>query len=117
MGDETIVSSPEIRRCLAGTRALGRRKVPLAPACSEKQRARVVYRRYDSSEQAQRKRDPKNPGVRRMRSERWPITGDILGSRFPLTDHDEIDYRLIQREARWTLGCRNRLSGANVESP
>ena len=33
-----------------------------------------------------------------------------------LTDHDDIDYRLVQREARWILDCRNRLSGANVES-
>ncbi len=32
-----------------------------------------------------------------------------------LTDHDEIDYQLVQREARWILDCRNRLSGANVE--
>jgi len=33
-----------------------------------------------------------------------------------LTDHDDIDYRLVQREARWILDCRNRLTGANVES-
>ena len=33
-----------------------------------------------------------------------------------LTDHDDIDYPLVQREARWILDCRNRLSGANVES-
>jgi UDP-N-acetyl-D-glucosamine dehydrogenase len=33
-----------------------------------------------------------------------------------LTDHDDLDFDLIQREARWILDCRNRLSGANVES-
>ena len=33
-----------------------------------------------------------------------------------LTDHDDLDYELIQREARWILDCRNRLAGANVES-
>lgn len=33
-----------------------------------------------------------------------------------LTDHDDIDYPLVQREASWILDCRNRLSGANVES-
>lgn len=33
-----------------------------------------------------------------------------------LTDHDAVDYPLVQREARWILDCRNRLSGANVES-
>jgi UDP-N-acetyl-D-glucosamine dehydrogenase len=32
-----------------------------------------------------------------------------------LTDHDDIDYPLVQREARWIFDCRNRLSGANVE--
>jgi UDP-N-acetyl-D-glucosamine dehydrogenase len=32
-----------------------------------------------------------------------------------LTDHDDIDYELVAREARWILDCRNRLSGANVE--
>jgi len=55
----------------------------LAAPCSETQRVRAVYRRYDASERAQRKRDPRNPGVWRMRSERWQITGAILGSRFP----------------------------------
>jgi UDP-N-acetyl-D-glucosamine dehydrogenase len=32
-----------------------------------------------------------------------------------LTDHDAVDYSLVEREARWILDCRNRLSGANVE--
>jgi UDP-N-acetyl-D-glucosamine dehydrogenase len=32
-----------------------------------------------------------------------------------LTDHGDVDYRLIQREARWILDCRNSLSGENVE--
>jgi UDP-N-acetyl-D-glucosamine dehydrogenase len=32
-----------------------------------------------------------------------------------LTDHDDIDYRLVEREARWILDCRNRVSGTNVE--
>jgi UDP-N-acetyl-D-glucosamine dehydrogenase len=33
-----------------------------------------------------------------------------------LTDHDDIDYELVQREARWVLDCRDRLRSANVES-
>jgi len=32
-----------------------------------------------------------------------------------LTDHDNVDYELVEREACWVLDCRNRLSGANVE--
>jgi UDP-N-acetyl-D-glucosamine dehydrogenase len=32
-----------------------------------------------------------------------------------LTDHDDVDYRLVQLEAHWVLDCRNRLAGANVE--
>lgn len=32
-----------------------------------------------------------------------------------LTDHDDVDYRLVERGARWILDCRNRVSGANVE--
>jgi UDP-N-acetyl-D-glucosamine dehydrogenase len=32
-----------------------------------------------------------------------------------LTDHDDVDYRLVECEARWVLDCRHRLSGANVE--
>jgi UDP-N-acetyl-D-glucosamine dehydrogenase len=33
-----------------------------------------------------------------------------------LTDHDGIDYGLVEREARWVLDCRNRLCGDKVES-
>lgn len=33
-----------------------------------------------------------------------------------LTDHDDLDYELVQNEAQWILDCRNRLSGANVET-
>ena len=33
-----------------------------------------------------------------------------------LTDHDDCDYRTVQREARWILDTRHRLTGANVES-
>ncbi len=33
-----------------------------------------------------------------------------------LTDHDDIDYPFVQREACWILDCRNRMSGANVET-
>jgi UDP-N-acetyl-D-glucosamine dehydrogenase len=33
-----------------------------------------------------------------------------------LADHDDIDYPLLLREARWILDCRNRLSGPNVET-
>jgi UDP-N-acetyl-D-glucosamine dehydrogenase len=33
-----------------------------------------------------------------------------------LTDHDGIDYELVEREARWVLDCRNRLAGDKVES-
>jgi len=32
-----------------------------------------------------------------------------------LTDHDNVDYQIVEHEARWILDCRNRLSGANVE--
>jgi UDP-N-acetyl-D-glucosamine dehydrogenase len=32
-----------------------------------------------------------------------------------LTDHDDVNYQLVEREARWILDCRNRMSGANVE--
>ncbi len=28
-----------------------------------------------------------------------------------LTDHDDVDYQLVEREASWVLDCRNRLSG------
>lgn len=33
-----------------------------------------------------------------------------------LTDHDDVDYALVQAEARWILDCRNRIRGENVES-
>jgi UDP-N-acetyl-D-glucosamine dehydrogenase len=33
-----------------------------------------------------------------------------------LTDHDDVDYQILRREARWVLDCRSRLSGPNVES-
>ena len=33
-----------------------------------------------------------------------------------LTDHDECDYRTVEREATWILDCRHRLTGANVEN-
>jgi UDP-N-acetyl-D-glucosamine dehydrogenase len=33
-----------------------------------------------------------------------------------LTDHDGVDYGLVEREARWVLDCRNRLAGDKVES-
>lgn len=33
-----------------------------------------------------------------------------------LTDHDDIDYKLVQREAQWILDCRSHPFGANVES-
>jgi UDP-N-acetyl-D-glucosamine dehydrogenase len=32
-----------------------------------------------------------------------------------LTDHDDVDYELVERRAKWILDCRNRLSGNNVE--
>jgi nucleotide sugar dehydrogenase len=32
-----------------------------------------------------------------------------------LTDHDDVDYDLVAREARWVLDCRNRIAGPNVE--
>jgi nucleotide sugar dehydrogenase len=32
-----------------------------------------------------------------------------------LTDHDGLDYGLVEREARWILDCRSCLSGPNVE--
>jgi UDP-N-acetyl-D-glucosamine dehydrogenase len=33
-----------------------------------------------------------------------------------LADHDDLDYELVEREARWVLDCRDRLHGTNVES-
>lgn len=32
-----------------------------------------------------------------------------------LTDHDDVEYGLVEREAQWVLDCRNRLSGAKIE--
>jgi len=32
-----------------------------------------------------------------------------------LTDHDNVDYPVVQRHARWVLDCCNRMSGPNVE--
>ena len=34
-----------------------------------------------------------------------------------LTDHDYVDHRLVEREARSILDCRSRLPGADVEIP
>jgi UDP-N-acetyl-D-glucosamine dehydrogenase len=50
---------------------------------------------------------------------RLPLTADTVrraNAVVLLTGHDDLDYELVQREARWILDCRNRLSGANVES-
>jgi UDP-N-acetyl-D-glucosamine dehydrogenase len=47
------------------------------------------------------------------------LTPDLLRSAdavVVLTDHDDIDYGLVRCEARWILDCRDRMSGANVES-
>jgi UDP-N-acetyl-D-glucosamine dehydrogenase len=50
---------------------------------------------------------------------RLKLTPDLLRSAdavVVLTDHDDIDYGLVKCEARWILDCRDRISGANVES-
>jgi UDP-N-acetyl-D-glucosamine dehydrogenase len=50
---------------------------------------------------------------------RVAITADMVRAAdavVVLTDHDGIDYGLLEREARWVLDCRNRLSGPRVES-
>jgi nucleotide sugar dehydrogenase len=50
---------------------------------------------------------------------RVTITADLVRAAdavVVLTDHDGIDYGLLEREAAWVLDCRNRLSGARVES-
>jgi UDP-N-acetyl-D-glucosamine dehydrogenase len=50
---------------------------------------------------------------------RVAITADLVRAAdavVVLTDHDGIDYGLLEREARWVLDCRNRLSGPRVES-
>ena len=49
---------------------------------SEAERVRDVYRLYDASDRVQHKRDPRRPGVQRMRSERWQVVGEILAARF-----------------------------------
>jgi UDP-N-acetyl-D-glucosamine dehydrogenase len=33
-----------------------------------------------------------------------------------LADHDDCDYKLVEREAQWVLDCRHRMYGENVES-
>lgn len=33
-----------------------------------------------------------------------------------LTDHDDVDYDVVERAGRWILDCRNRLASPNVES-
>ena len=46
------------------------------------------------------------------------LTPDLLRSAdavVVLTDHDDIDYGLVECEARWILDCRDRLSGAKIE--
>ena len=50
---------------------------------------------------------------------RVAMTADVLRAAdavVVLTDHDGIDYGLLEREARWVLDCRSRLSGPRVES-
>ena len=51
--------------------------------------------------------------------DRVNITADLVRAAdavVVLTDHDDVDYGMLEREARWVLDCRNRLSGAKVES-
>jgi ubiquinone/menaquinone biosynthesis C-methylase UbiE len=62
-----------------------RRRLSPTVTChaSEAERVRDVYRIYDASDRAQRKRDPRRPGVQRMRSERWRIVGELLATQFP----------------------------------
>ena len=51
--------------------------------------------------------------------DRVSVTADVVrraDAVVILTDHDGIDYELVEREARWVLDCRNRLSGDKVES-
>jgi UDP-N-acetyl-D-glucosamine dehydrogenase len=51
--------------------------------------------------------------------DRVSVTADVVrraDAVVILTDHDGIDYGLVEREARWVLDCRNRLSGDKVES-
>jgi UDP-N-acetyl-D-glucosamine dehydrogenase len=44
-----------------------------------------------------------------------PVTVSQADAVVLLTDHDDVDYAMVEREARWVLDCRNRLSGPNVE--
>ena len=50
---------------------------------------------------------------------RVPLTAEALRAAADavvvLTDHDNVDYPLVEREASWILDCRNRLTGPNVE--
>jgi UDP-N-acetyl-D-glucosamine dehydrogenase len=50
---------------------------------------------------------------------RLPMTAEVVRDADAvvlLADHDDLDYELVEREARWVLDCRDRLHGANVES-
>jgi UDP-N-acetyl-D-glucosamine dehydrogenase len=50
---------------------------------------------------------------------RVPMTADAVREADAvvlLADHDDVDYQLVQREARWVLDCRDRLHGANIEN-
>jgi ubiquinone/menaquinone biosynthesis C-methylase UbiE len=60
----------------------GQAESPLEGSLSETERIRSVYERYDASERAQRKRDPRNRGVQCMRAERWRMVSQILAARF-----------------------------------
>jgi UDP-N-acetyl-D-mannosaminuronate dehydrogenase len=49
---------------------------------------------------------------------RVPLTSNALRAADAvvlLTDHDDVDYMLVERMGNWILDCRNRLSGANIE--
>jgi UDP-N-acetyl-D-glucosamine dehydrogenase len=49
---------------------------------------------------------------------RVPLTAEAVRAAdavVVLTDHDDVDYALVEREASWILDCRNRLTGPNVE--
>jgi UDP-N-acetyl-D-glucosamine dehydrogenase len=51
-------------------------------------------------------------------AERVTLTRDALRAAdavVVLTDHDCVDYALVEREASWILDCRSRLTGPNVE--
>jgi UDP-N-acetyl-D-glucosamine dehydrogenase len=50
--------------------------------------------------------------------QRMQLTSDVVRAAEAvvlLTDHDDIDYKLVENEGRWILDCCNRLSGPNVE--